>query len=217
MLSEAREYLLAESKAIEYAAEFLDDGFLKAVELIYSRPGKVIVTGMGKSGLVGRKISATLTSTGTQSVFLHPGEAYHGDLGVLADGDTILTIAYSGETKELLDIFPAFKRMNLPIILLTGKPKSTLAQQSNVVIDIHVQKEIGPLPFVPTVSSTVTLAFGDVLSVMLLKKRGFTEEDFARFHPGGAIGKRLLTRISDLMHLESELPRVLDHFNYVRT
>jgi arabinose-5-phosphate isomerase len=170
--------------------------------------GRVVVSGMGKSGHVGGKIAATLASTGTPAFFLHPAEASHGDLGMVAKGDVVLAISYSGETAELLTILPLFKRMDSPLISMTGNPLSTLAREAEVHLDISVPAEACPLNLAPTASTTATLAMGDALAVALLKHRGFTEEDFARSHPGGALGRRLLLRVSDVMRSGNDLPSV---------
>jgi arabinose-5-phosphate isomerase len=170
--------------------------------------GRVVVTGMGKSGHVGGKIAATLASTGTPSFFVHPGEASHGDLGMITKQDVVLAISNSGETAEVLTILPLFKRMGAPLIAMTGKPASTLARTADVHLDVSVAKEACPLNLAPTASTTVTLAMGDALAVALLEARGFTEEDFALSHPGGALGRRLLLRIEDVMRTGEQLPKV---------
>jgi arabinose-5-phosphate isomerase len=171
-------------------------------------PGRVVVSGMGKSGHVGGKIAATLASTGTPAFFLHPAEASHGDLGMVAKGDVVLVISYSGETAELLTILPLFKRMGAPLIAMTGNPASTLAREADAHLDISVPAEACPLNLAPTASTTATLAMGDALAVALLKHRGFTEADFARSHPGGALGRRLLLHVSDVMRRGDDLPTV---------
>jgi arabinose-5-phosphate isomerase len=170
--------------------------------------GRVVVSGMGKSGHVGGKIAATLASTGTPAFFLHPAEASHGDLGMVTKGDVVLAISYSGETAELLTILPLFKRMGAPLIAMTGNPASTLGREADVHLDISVPAEACPLNLAPTASTTATLAMGDALAVALLKHRGFTEADFARSHPGGSLGRRLLLHVTDVMRRGDELPRV---------
>ncbi|WP_024789486.1 SIS domain-containing protein [Lebetimonas sp. JH292] len=174
-------------------------GIEKAVEIAYNTPGKLIVTGVGKSGLIGGKIAATLASTGTPSFFIHPTEALHGDLGMIGKNDSVLAISYSGESEELIKILPHIKRFDVPLIAMTGRSDSTLARYADVVLNIHVQKEACPLNVAPTSSTTLTLAVGDALAVCLMKKRNFTKEDFASFHPGGSLGKKLFIKVKDLM------------------
>ena len=177
-------------------------GIDKAVEIAYNTKGKLIVTGVGKSGLIGSKIAATLASTGTPSFFLHPTEALHGDLGMITKDDTVLAISYSGESEELIKILPHIKRFEVPLIAMTGRLDSTLARYADVVLNIHVDKEACPLNVAPTSSTTLTLAMGDALAVCLMKKRNFTKEDFASFHPGGSLGKKLFVKVKDLMKEE---------------
>lgn len=208
IIEEGRRVLLIEAEALEDLINRIGASFEKAVRLVLDCAGKVIVTGMGKSGQVGRKISSTLSSTGTPSVFLHPGESWHGDLGSIGAQDLILAISYSGETNELQAILNRASRLGVRVIGMTGKPESTLARASSVVLDIHVKKEACPLGLAPTSSSTATMALGDALAMAVLKQRGFREEDFAEFHPGGALGKRLLTRVKDVMHSGRALPLV---------
>jgi len=185
---EANELLKADVSGIE-----------KAVDIAYNTKGKLIVTGVGKSGLIGSKIAATLASTGTPSFFLHPTEALHGDLGMITKDDTVLAISYSGESEELVKILPHIKRFDVSLIAMTGDKNSTLAKYADVVLNIHVDKEACPLNVAPTSSTTLTLAMGDALAVCLMKKRNFTKEDFASFHPGGSLGKRLFIKVKDLM------------------
>jgi len=175
------------------------EGIEKAVEIAYNTKGKVIVTGVGKSGLIGSKIAATLASTGTPSFFIHPTEALHGDLGMIGKEDSVIAISYSGESEELIKILPHIKRFDVPLIAMTGDKNSTLARYADVVLNIHVNKEACPLNVAPTSSTTLTLAMGDALAVCLMKKRNFTKEDFASFHPGGSLGKRLFIKVKDLM------------------
>ena len=182
----------------------------KAIELIYNCKGRVIVTGMGKSGHIGKKIAATLSSTGTPAYFLHPAESTHGDSGIITKDDVIIAISNSGESQELLNLLPLLKRFGLSIIGMTGNPNSTLGQASDVILDVSVEKEACPLGKAPTASTTVTLAVGDALAICLLEKRGFTEEDFLIFHPSGALGKGFTYRVSDLMKT-SDLPIAKDH------
>ena len=174
-------------------------GIDKAVEIAYNTKGKVIVTGVGKSGLIGSKIAATLASTGTPSFFIHPTEALHGDLGMIGKDDCVIAISYSGESEELIKILPHIKRFDVPLIAMTGDKNSTLARYADVILNIHVNKEACPLNVAPTSSTTLTLAMGDALAVCLMKKRNFTKEDFASFHPGGSLGKRLFIKVKDLM------------------
>ncbi len=206
-LSIGKTVLKEEKKALEDLIEALDENFNKAVELILDTKGKVIVTGMGKSGLIGKKIAATLASTGTPSFFLHPAEAIHGDLGMISREDLVLAISNSGETPELLAIIPTIKRWGNKVIGITNNPSSTLARESDIHLYLNVKKEACPLNLAPTSSSTATLALGDALAVALLEMRGFTAEDFARFHPGGSLGKKLM-KVEEIMHKGEELPIV---------
>jgi arabinose-5-phosphate isomerase len=203
-----REALRIEARAVAALVDRLGDDFEEACRMLLACPGRVVVSGMGKSGHVGGKIAATLASTGTPAFFLHAAEASHGDLGMVAKGDVVLAISYSGETAELLTILPLFKRMGAPLISMTGNPQSTLARESDVHLDISVPAEACPLNLAPTASTTATLAMGDALAVALLKHRGFTEQDFARSHPGGSLGRRLLLHVSDVMRRGGDLPRV---------
>ena len=209
LIETAKRVLQIEADAILALQPRLDGDFTKAVEIILSCQGKVVVTGMGKSGLICQKIAATMASTGTPTFFLHPAEGIHGDLGMLAKGDVIIGISNSGETEEICRILPVIKRMGLPLIAMSGNPKSTLAIAGDVHLDISVAEEACPLGLAPTASTTATLAMGDALAVALLEERGFKAEDFALFHPGGALGKRLLLRVEDLMHTGKDVPLVL--------
>lgn len=200
--------LAIEARAIEELIGRIDMRFAEAVDLLHDSKGRVVVTGMGKSGLIGKKISATFASTGTPSFFLHPAEGIHGDIGMVMREDAVLTISNSGETGEIIALLPTFKRMNLRLICLTGRPFSTLAKNSDVVLDVSVKEEACPMNLVPTASTTVTLAMGDALAVALLEKRGFKEEDFALFHPGGTIGRRLLLTVGEMMHTGPDIPMV---------
>lgn len=210
VLELGRETLAIEADAIQalHARLGNDDSFVQAAQLIYACPGRVVVTGMGKSGHIGRKIAATLASTGTPSFFMHPGEAAHGDLGMVTPLDVLVAISNSGESSELLDILPAVKRMGTPIVAMTGKPASRLAKLAQVHLDISVEKEACTLNLAPTTSTTVTLAMGDALAVALLDARGFREQDFALSHPGGALGRRLLTHVRDVMRTGDAIPVV---------
>ena len=212
----AKEVFDIEAKSILRLKDNIGENFDKAVEILYNCKGRVIVTGMGKSGLIGKKIAATLSSTGTPSYFLHPAESTHGDSGIITKQDVVIAISNSGETQELLNLLPIIKRFGVLMIGMTGKMGSTLAQASDVVLDISVEREACPLNKAPTASTTATLAMGDALAVCLLEKRGFTEEDFLIFHPSGALGKGFLYKVSDLMKTE-DLPVAAenDSFNKV--
>jgi len=207
-LQQGKRVLQIEARAIAALVERLDDRFAKAVDLLYRCSGKVVVSGMGKSGLIGQKIAATMASTGTPAFFVHPADGIHGDLGMLTKQDTLLALSNSGETEEVLKLLPFMKRLGIPIIALTGGTQSTLAKESDLVLDVSVSEEACPLGLAPTSSTTATLAMGDALAIALLEKRGFKEEDFAQFHPGGALGRRLLFKVRDLMHAGEAVPRV---------
>ena len=208
LLELARETLDIEARAVSRMSSRLDDNFAAACRLCIATPGRVVVTGMGKSGHISSKIAATLASTGTPSFFMHPAEASHGDLGMITGHDLLLAISYSGETAEVLTILPLVKRMGARLISMTGNPKSTLARTADVHLDVGVSEEACPLNLAPTASTTATLAMGDALAVALLKSRGFTAEDFARSHPSGSLGKRLLLRVADVMRKGTEIPAV---------
>jgi len=208
MKEQARKVLRIEADAVAALIERIDDRFEEAVRMILNCKGRVVVTGMGKSGLIGKKIAATLASTGTPALFLHPAEGIHGDLGMVTRGDTVIALSNSGETDEIARMLPSLKRLGIKIIALTGNPESTLAKNSDVVIDVSVKEEACPLGLAPTASTTATLAMGDALAVVLLDQRGFKEEDFACFHPGGSLGKKLLLRVRDLMHTGDSVPIV---------
>ena len=197
-----------EARAVQALVQRLDGGFTEAVDLLYECKGKVVVSGMGKSGLIGQKIAATMASTGTPSFFLHPAEGLHGDLGMLARGDVLITISNSGETQEILQLLPFMERMGIPVMAIVGRMSSTLAKNSTVALDVSVAEEACPMGLAPTASTTATLAMGDALAVALLEKRGFKEQDFAQFHPGGTLGRRLLVKVRDVMHVGKELPQV---------
>jgi arabinose-5-phosphate isomerase len=204
----AKRVLRIESEAIAGLIERLDERFEKAVELLYACKGRVVVTGLGKSGLIGRKTAATFASIGTPSLFLHAAEALHGDLGMLTADDVLLVISSSGETEELVELVESVKRLGIHIITLTANPRSTLAAASDIVLDIFVKEEACSLNLAPTASTAAALAMGDALAVSLLERRGFKEEDFAALHPGGRLGKKL-RRVEALMHTGEDVPRVL--------
>ncbi len=201
----AKEVLKTEAKTLLDAVDLIDGEFGRAVDLVYSTKGKCIITGVGKSGLVGAKIAATLASTGTSSFFIHPTEALHGDLGMIGSDDLVIAISYSGESEELIKILPHIKRFEIPLIAMAGDKESTLAKYAEVFLSIKVEKEACPLGAAPTSSTTLTMAMGDALAVALMKRRNFKAEDFASFHPGGSLGKRLFVKIEDLMR-QKELP-----------
>ncbi|MCY4381770.1 MAG: KpsF/GutQ family sugar-phosphate isomerase [Nitrospinae bacterium] len=199
--------LRIEAEALAGLIERLDGGFIQAVEIVLGCRGKVAVTGMGKSGLIGQKISATLASTGTPSYFLHPAEGVHGDLGMVTKDDVIVALSYSGETDEVVRILPVFARLGTPLIAITGTGNSTLWRAAQAVLNIHVKEEACPIQLAPTASSTAALAMGDALAMAVLEARGFQPEDFARFHPGGALGKKLI-RVKELMVTGDDVPQV---------
>ena len=203
----ARRVLRIEAQAIQDVLARLDGSFERAVDVLFACKGRVVVSGMGKSGLIGRKISATLSSTGTPSFFLHPAEALHGDLGMLARGDALLAVSYGGETEEIVRLLEALRRLEMSLVTLTGKTDSTLAQASDVVLDVSVKEEACSLNLAPTASTTVAMAVGDALAVALLERRGFQPDDFAALHPAGRLGSKLL-RVEHLMHAGEALPRV---------
>ncbi len=208
ILRRAKEVLKIEASGIAALQDRLGDGFVRAVELLHGCRGKVVVTGLGKSGLICRKIAATLSSTGTPALFLHSGDGVHGDLGMVMNGDVILAVSNSGETEEILKLLPHFKLHGLKLIVMTGKPDSTLAQSADIVLDVGVKEEACPLGLAPTASTTAAMALGDALAVVLLERKGFKEEDFAIRHPGGILGRKLLLRVADLMHRGDQVPLV---------
>lgn len=210
----AKDVLSIESSAIEALIDRIGDSFLKAVDILYHCKGKVVITGMGKSGLVGKKLASTLASTGTPAIFLHPAEGSHGDLGIMTRGDAVIGISNSGETEELISILPALKRFDIKLIGIVGELRSTLAEYCDVVLDVTVEKEACPLGFVPTASTAATLAMGDALAMALLKKRGFTSDDFALLHPGGSLGKQRPLTVGNLMHKSQDVPRVLEEADF---
>jgi arabinose-5-phosphate isomerase len=208
VLALAERVLRLEAEGIVGLCERLDDHFIRAVELIRRCRGRVVVTGMGKSGHVGRKIAATLASTGTPAYFLHPAEGVHGDLGILGADDVVLGLSNSGETDEMLGVLPQINRLGVPLVLLTGSPRSTLARQADVVLDVAVREEACPMNLVPTASTTAALAMGDALAMAVLDLRGLRAEDYAALHPGGSLGWRALFRVADLMHTGAAVPVV---------
>ena len=209
IIEEGRRVVEVELEAVEALLERIDDSFAEAVEILYNCRGRVVLTGMGKSGIIARKIAATMASTGTPSFFLHPAEGVHGDLGMITRGDVVIAISNSGNTKEVLEVVPVVKRLGLKLIAMTGNRNSELARRADVVLDVSVKREACPLGLAPTASTTATLVMGDALAMALLKRKGFKKEDFAFVHPAGSLGKRLLLKVEDLMHTGSEIPKVL--------
>jgi arabinose-5-phosphate isomerase len=207
-LALAREVIEVEARSVAALAERIDENFLRAVELLLACKGRVVVSGVGKSGHIGRKLAATLASTGTPALFVHAAEAAHGDLGMITPTDAVIALSYSGETSELLTVVPAIKREGTPMIAMTGNPASSLARHADVHLNVHVDKEACPLNLAPTSSTTAMLALGDALAIACLDARGFDAADFARSHPGGALGRRLLTRVADIMRTGEALPTV---------
>jgi arabinose-5-phosphate isomerase len=208
LIARGRRVLATEAAAVAALEHRLGAAFVRACSLLLACRGKVVVTGMGKSGHVGNKIAATLASTGTPAFFLHPAEAIHGDLGMITPGDVVVALSNSGETAELLTILPVIKRLDIPLVAFTGGTDSTLARYATVTLDVSVAEEACPLNLAPTASTTATLAMGDALAIAVLEARGFTEEDFARSHPGGTLGRRLLLHVEDVMRKGDDLPRV---------
>jgi len=208
ILQQGKRVLAIEIQALERLRDRLDHCFEEAVDLLYRCTGKVVVSGMGKSGLIGQKIAATFASTGNPAFFLDAASAIHGDLGMLARQDALVAISNSGETEEVLKLLPFVKRLNLPVVALTGKVYSTLAKHSDVVLDLSVAEEACPMGLAPTASTTATLAMGDALAIALLKRRGFKEDDFLQVHPGGSLGRRLLISVRDVMHSGDAVPHV---------
>ncbi len=204
----AREVLRIEAEAVAALIERVDGTFVRACRVCLECRGRLIVTGMGKSGHIARKIAATLTSTGSPAFFMHPAEAQHGDLGVVTRDDVVIAMSNSGETAEIVTLMPLFKRLGVPVIAMTGKADSTIARHAEVVLDVSVPLEACPLNLAPTASTTASLAMGDALALALLEARGFTAEDFARSHPAGTLGRRLLLRVADIMHTGDAVPAV---------
>ncbi len=203
-----RAVIETEAQSIQALSVRIDAHFAKACQLLLDCQGRIIVMGMGKSGHIARKIAATFASTGSPAFFIHPGEAKHGDFGMITQHDVLLAISNSGETEEILSILPFLKRLNLPLITLTGKDQSTLAKAATINIDVSVEKEACPLGLAPTSSTTAALVMGDALAISLLEKRGFTAEDFALSHPGGILGRRLLLKVDEIMHIGDAIPKV---------
>ncbi len=210
IINEAKRVFDLEITALRNQIEILNDDFVKAVQMLMACKSKVIITGMGKSGLIGRKISSTLSSTGTPSLFLHPSESAHGDLGVIQKDDVVIAISNSGESQEMSPLLNHVQRKGINLIAITSKKESTLAQAAQVALVLAPAKEACPLGLAPTSSTIATLAFGDALAMCLLKEKGFQKEDFAEFHPGGSLGKKLLTRVKDVMHGQDALPLVTE-------
>ena len=203
-----RNVIEIEAETLQFLAKRIDDGFAQACECLFNCTGRIIVIGMGKSGHIGSKIAATLASTGSPAFFVHPADASHGDIGMITEKDAIIIISHSGNTPEIIALLPVIKNLKVPLISLTGKPNSLLAETATVNLDVSVAREACPFNLVPTSSTTATLAMGDALAIALLEMRGFTAEDFARSHPGGVLGKRLLLRVNDLMRTKDAIPRV---------
>lgn len=210
VIENAKRVLRIEAESIQSLIERIGEEFLQAIDILLFCEGRVVVTGMGKSGIIGKKIAATLASTGTPALFLNPAEGIHGDLGMITKGDVLIAISNSGETEELNKILPLIKRLDVKLISLTGGLNSTLAMISDVVLDVGVKEEACPFGLIPTASTTAALAMGDALAVALLEKRGFKEEDFAFYHPGGTLGKKLLLKVEDLMHKGKDIPVVYE-------
>ncbi|MBI4005235.1 MAG: KpsF/GutQ family sugar-phosphate isomerase [Gammaproteobacteria bacterium] len=205
-----RAVIKTETNAIADLSARIDEKFASACQYILECEGRTVVIGMGKSGHIGNKIAATLASTGTPAFFVHPGEASHGDLGMITKDDVVITLSNSGETDEIITLLPVIKRLNIPLITLTGNPNSTLARAATVNIDVSVKQEACPLGLAPTASTTAALAMGDALAIALLEARGFSADDFAQAHPGGILGRRLLLHVNDIMHTDKEIPRVYE-------
>lgn len=208
MLEQARQVLRMEAEAVLEQVERIDEHFKAAVEMILACPGRTVITGMGKSGIIGRKLAATLASTGTPSFYLHPAEGIHGDLGMVTEGDVVIALSNSGETGEVLHILPSLRRIGAKLIAMVGNPNSTLAKNSDIVLNVGVTREACPLGLAPTSSTTAALAYGDALALALLSKRKFTASQFAVFHPGGSLGRKLLLTVEDIMHSGTENPLV---------
>ena len=208
MLEQARQVLRMEAEAVLEQVERIDEHFKAAVEMIMACPGRTVITGMGKSGIIGRKMAATLASTGTPSFYLHPAEGIHGDLGMVTEGDVVIALSNSGETGEVLHILPSLRRIGAKLIAMVGNPNSTLAKNSDIVLNVGVTREACPLGLAPASSTTAALAYGDALALALLSKRKFTASQFAVFHPGGSLGRKLLLTVEDIMHSGTENPLV---------
>jgi arabinose-5-phosphate isomerase len=207
-IDQAKNILRIEADAVKSLIERIDEKFVDAIDIIYSCTGRIVVTGMGKSGLIGKKIAATFASTGTPAFFLNPAEGSHGDIGMVTKGDVVLMISNSGETEEIVRLIPTMKRMDMKIIAMTGNPGSLLSKSADVSLDVSVAEEACPMGLAPTASTTAALAMGDALAITLLNKREFTEDDFALFHPGGSLGRKLILTVEDLMHTGENIPIV---------
>ncbi len=210
IINRAKKVLKIETDALNALINRIDKNFVNAVEILYNCRGRVVVTGMGKSGIIAKKIAATLSSTGTPALYLHPAEGIHGDLGMVTRDDVVIAISNSGETPEIVSLLPFLKRFGVKLIVMAGREKSTLTKMGDVTINVGVKEEACPFNLVPTASTTAALAMGDALSVSLLEKRGFNKEKFALFHPGGSIGKRLILKVSDIMHQGKDIPVVAE-------
>jgi arabinose-5-phosphate isomerase len=211
ILDQAREVFRKEAGAILSLIDRVNEDFIRAVGILHSCTGKVIVTGIGKSGIISQKLASTLSCSGTPALFLHPAEGIHGDIGMVSKDDVVIALSNSGETDELLKILPVIKRMGIKLIVMTGNPESLLSKSGDVVLDLGVQEEACPLGLVPTTSTSAAMAMGDALALALLEQRGFKAEDFAALHPGGALGRKLLLRVQDVMHVEAAVPLVREH------
>ncbi|MCR3755636.1 MAG: D-arabinose 5-phosphate isomerase KdsD [Sodalis sp. Psp] len=205
-ITSGKQVLAIEREGLAQLDQYINDDFRRACEVLFYCTGKVVVMGMGKSGHIGRKVAATFASTGTPAFFIHPGEASHGDLGMISPHDIVIALSNSGESHEILALIPAIKRLHIPFICLTGKPNSTMGKSADIHLCVHVLEEACPLGLAPTASTTATLVMGDALAVALLRARGFTAKDFALSHPGGVLGRKLLLRVSDIMHSGDEIP-----------
>ncbi|MFN7097837.1 MAG: SIS domain-containing protein, partial [Gammaproteobacteria bacterium] len=206
-----KEVIRIEADAIAALSDRIGENFAQACQYLLTCEGRIVVLGMGKSGHIGSKIAATLASTGSPAFFVHPGEASHGDMGMITQNDVVLALSYSGETNEIVFILPLIKRLGIPLITITGNPQSTIAQAASINLDVSVKQEACPLGLAPTSSTSATLTMGDALAIALLQARGFTAEDFALAHPGGSLGKRLLLHIADIMHGGDDIPKVMPH------
>jgi len=211
VLDQAKDVFRKEANAILSLIDRVNEDFIRAVSLLQSCTGKVIVTGIGKSGIISQKIASTLSCSGTPALFLHPAEGIHGDIGMVSKNDVVIAVSNSGETDELLKILPVIKRLGIKLIVVTGNPESLLSKSGDAVLDLGVQEEACPLGLIPTTSTAAAMAMGDALALALLESRGFKEEDFAALHPGGALGRKLLLRVEDVMHVREALPLVSEH------
>lgn len=211
VLDQAKDVFRKEANAILSLIDRVNEDFIRAVTLLQSCTGKVIVTGIGKSGIISQKIASTLSCSGTPALFLHPAEGIHGDIGMVSKNDVVIAVSNSGETDELLKILPVIKRLGIKLIVVTGNPESLLSKSGDAVLDLGVQEEACPLGLIPTTSTAAAMAMGDALALALLERRGFKEEDFAALHPGGALGRKLLLRVEDVMHVREALPLVSEH------